>query len=149
MSDSYRTWTPLVDPSGRKLNSTDIDFYVGSQPLSNSDSAGFLKFYTNYRSHCSFPGSRVTCSLFPADGPQMLVAPVLCTLDTSLSIAASQLKESRLYVKFIKSVLCRQTVYDYCYNYRKRIITLHKKKECSIVRTATIRRGGHSGFESR
>lgn len=149
MSDSYRIWTPPSGPLWTEIKFYRYRFLCWLATSLQYDIAGVHKFYTNYRSHWSFPGSSVTCSKFPADGPQMLVAPVLCTLDISLSIEVSQSKESRLYMKFIKSMLCRQTVCDYCHNQRKRIITLHQKTECSIVRTATIRRSGHSGFESR
>lgn len=121
---------PIVDPSGRKLNSIHIDLYVGSQPLSKAILQGFHKFCRNCRNYCSFLDSRMTRSKFPDEGPQILdatvrnvVAPGLCTLVISLSIAVGQWKESNLYMKNVKSMLCRQTVYDYCQNHRKRIIT--------------------------
>jgi len=119
---------PLLDQSGRKLNSTDIDSYVGSQPLSNSDIAGFHKFYRNYRSHCTFLGSIMTWSKFRTVVPLMfvstvqnVVAPVLCTVDISLSITVVQSLDSRRYMKIVKSMLCRQTVYDYYFH----IFTVH------------------------
>jgi len=60
---------------------------------------------------------------------QSAVAPVLCTLDISLSIAVGRSKDSRLYRKNVKSMLRKQAVYDYCHHHRKRIITLRGKKQ--------------------